>query len=176
MPRDVTASGASVRPSSRDAKLGRFVRERLLEGWTPEQIAGWLKRGEERGLRPVCTETIYAFVHRAGQKTEKLWKLPPRGRARRGRRRARQSRGTIAERRSIHDRPEAVQGRREAGHWEGDLLICKRTRPVLVLKERKTRFVLARQARRQVRGGDRGGDDGGVPAARPAPACVHHLR
>ncbi len=42
----------------RDAKLGRFVRERLLEGWTPEQIAGWLKRGEERGLRPVSTETI----------------------------------------------------------------------------------------------------------------------
>ncbi len=127
----------------RDAKLARFVRERLLEGWTPEQIAGWLKRGEERGLRPVATETIYAFVHRAGQKAEKLWKLLPRGRARRGRRRARQSRGSIAERRSIHDRPAAVEGRREAGHWEGDLLICKRTRPVLVLKERKTRFVLA---------------------------------
>jgi transposase, IS30 family len=127
----------------RDAKLARFVRARLLEGWTPEQIAGWLKRGEERGLRPVSTETIYAFVHRAGQKAEKLWKLLPRGRARRGRRRARHSRGTIAERRSIHDRPEAVQERKEAGHWEGDLLICKQTRPVLVLKERKTRFVLA---------------------------------
>src|SRR3954451_18556807 len=35
----------------RDERLGRFVRERLLEGWTPEQIAGWLRRGEERGLR-----------------------------------------------------------------------------------------------------------------------------
>jgi hypothetical protein len=67
----------------------------------------------------------------------------PRGRAKRGRRRARQPRSTIAERASIHDRPEAVDGRREAGHWEGDLLLCKRTRPVLVLKERKTRFVLA---------------------------------
>jgi transposase, IS30 family len=127
----------------RDAKLGRFVRERLLEGWTPEQIAGWLKRGEERGLRTVSTETIYAFLHRAGQKAEKLWKLLPRGRAKRARRRARQPRSTIAERRSIHDRPEAVHERKEAGHWEGDLLICRRTRPVLVLKERKTRFVLA---------------------------------
>jgi IS30 family transposase len=127
----------------RDAKLGRFVRERLLEGWTPEQIAGWLRRGEERGLRAVSPETIYAFVHRAGQKAEKLWKLLPRGRARRGRRRARQPRSTIAERRSIHDRPEGVEGRHEAGHWEGDLLICRRTRPVLVLKERKTRLVLA---------------------------------
>ena len=34
-----------------DERLGRFVRERLLEGWTPEQSAGWLKRGEERQLR-----------------------------------------------------------------------------------------------------------------------------
>jgi transposase, IS30 family len=127
----------------RDERLGRFVRERLLEGWTPEQIAGWLERGEERGLRPVSLETIYAFVHRPRQKGEKLWKLLPRGRARRGRTRARQPRSTIAGRRSIHDRPEAVQGREEAGHREGDLLICERTRPVLVLKERKTRFVLA---------------------------------
>src|SRR4051795_5043541 len=45
----------------RDERLGRFVRERLLEGWTPEQIAGWLKRGEERGLGRVSVETIYAF-------------------------------------------------------------------------------------------------------------------
>jgi transposase, IS30 family len=127
----------------RDERLGRFVRERLLEGWTPEQIAGWLKRGEERGLRPVSFETIYAFIHRAGQKAERLWRLLPRGRAKRGRRRARQPRNVIAERRSIHDRPEGVEGRQEAGHWEGDLLICRRTRPVLVLKERKTRFVLA---------------------------------
>src|SRR3954466_4985171 len=89
----------------RDAKLGRFVRERLLEGWTPEQIAGWLKRGEERGLRPVSTETVYAFLHRAGQKAERLWKLLPRGRARRGRRRARQPRSAIAERRSLDPRP-----------------------------------------------------------------------
>jgi transposase, IS30 family len=127
----------------RDERLGRFVRERLLEGWTPEQIAGWLKRGEERGLRPVSFETIYAFIHRAGQKAERLWRPLPRGRAKRGRRRARQPGNVIAERRSIHDRPEGVEGRQEAGHGEGDLLICRRTRPVLVLKERKTRFVLA---------------------------------
>src|SRR3954465_12323002 len=126
----------------RDAKLGRFVRERLLEGWTPEQIAGWLERGEERGLGRVSVETIHAFIHRPGQKGEKLWKLLPRGRAKRGRRRARQARGTIAGRRSVHDRPADVQERKDAGHWEGDLLICKRTRPVLVLKERKTRLVV----------------------------------
>jgi IS30 family transposase len=126
-----------------DSKLARFVRERLLGRWTPEQIAGWLERGEERGLRAVACVTIYAFIHRDGQKAEKLWKLLPRGRAKRGRRRARRLPGTIAERRSIHDRPAKVLERQAAGHWEGDLLSCKRARPVLVLKERKTRFVLA---------------------------------
>src|SRR3954468_3541758 len=106
--------GRRQRPAvlERDERLGRFVRERLPEGWTPEQIAGWLKRGEERGLGRVSVETIHAFVHRPGQKAEKLWKLLPRGRARRGRRRAHQPRSTIAERRSIHDRPEAVQARK----------------------------------------------------------------
>src|SRR4051812_4522117 len=70
----------------RDERLGRFVRERLLEGWTPEQIAGRLKRGEERGLRPVSLETIHALVHPPGPRGGKLWQLPPRGRApRRGR-------------------------------------------------------------------------------------------
>jgi transposase, IS30 family len=100
-----------------DERLGRFVRERLLEGWTPERIAGWLRRGEERGLRPISCETVYAFIRRAGQKAEKLWRLLPRGRARRGRRRAREPRNVIAGRRSIHDRPEAVQERKDAGHW-----------------------------------------------------------
>jgi hypothetical protein len=32
----------------RDRALRTFVRDRLAEGWTPEQISGWLKRGNER--------------------------------------------------------------------------------------------------------------------------------
>ena len=44
---------------------------------------------------------------------------------------------------SIHERPKHVEARTEGGHWEGDLIICKRTRPVLVLHERKSRVTLA---------------------------------
>ena len=50
---------------------------------------------------------------------------------------------TIKDRVSIHERPKTVDGRTEGGHWEGDLIICKRTRPVLVLHERKSRVTLA---------------------------------
>src|SRR5690349_25129302 len=40
----------------RDERLGRLVRERLLEARTPEQIAGWLSRGGDRGLGRVALE------------------------------------------------------------------------------------------------------------------------
>ncbi|MCY3873704.1 MAG: IS30 family transposase [Rhodobacteraceae bacterium] len=126
-----------------DEGLGRFVRDRLAEGWSPEQIAGWLKAANESGLRDVCTETIYAFLYRARQKAEELWRYLTRRRRTRRPMRARQSRVTINNRASIHDRPDAVANREETGHWEADLTICKRTRPVLVLHERKSRVTLA---------------------------------
>ena len=57
----------------KDQKLRTFVCDRLAEeGWTPEQISGWLKAGNERRLRAVGCETIYAFIYRAYQKAEQL--------------------------------------------------------------------------------------------------------
>ena len=117
--------------------------ERLRENWTPEQIAGWLRCGNERGLRTICHETIYAWIYSPGAKADKLWKLLPRRRARRGFRAARKPKCTIKDRRSIHDRPNEIEDRRQGGHWEGDLIICRKTRPVLVMTERKSRFTIA---------------------------------
>ncbi len=122
--------------------LAAFIRERLLEGWTPEQVSGWLKAGNE-SLPWVCFETIYAWIFTGVALAEKLWKCMPGKKAMRRRRKRRKTRGAIADVRSIHDRPEEVENRETVGHWEGDLMICKRTRPVLVLKERKSRFVIA---------------------------------
>ena len=127
----------------KDQALRTFVLDRLAEGWTPEQIAGWLKAGNERRLRAVGCETIYAFIYRAAQKAEQLWRYLTRRHKRRRPRRSRPSRDTIKDRVSIHERPENIDARTEAGHWEGDLIICKRTRPVLVLHERKSRVTLA---------------------------------
>lgn len=126
-----------------DAKLGSFVRQRLSEGWSPEQISGWIKSGAERGLRPVATETIHAFVYRTGQKGEELWCYLTRRRKTRRPMRARRPCDTIIDKASIHDRPEAAENRQETRHWEADPMICKRTRPVLVLHERKSRVTLA---------------------------------
>jgi IS30 family transposase len=127
----------------KDQQLGIFVRDRLAEGWSPEQIAGWLKAGAEQGLRTIGCETIYAFIYRGAQKAEQLWRYLARCHKRRKPSRARPSRDKIKDRSSIHERPPSVATRTEAGHWEGDLIICKRARPVLVLHERKSRVTLA---------------------------------
>ena len=143
------ADGAYIQRRRRDAvleqdeKLRRFVMDRLAEGWSPEQIAGWLKQGAEPNLRPLVTETIYGFIYRGSQKADELWRYLLRRRRTRRPLRARRSRDTIQDKRSIHERPSSVQDRGEVGHWEADLVICKRTRPVLVLHERKTRLTLA---------------------------------
>ena len=43
---------------------------------------------------------------------------------------------------SDSQRSTAANDRAEPGHWEADLVICKRNRPLLVLHERKTRLTV----------------------------------
>jgi len=137
----------------KDPRLRAFVVDRLAEGWTPEQIAGWLSRGIERGLQTISFEAIYAFIFRAAQRAERLWHSPlcsnqwrtrarlARRKATRGRR-ARRSKDRINDKTHISQRSEAANERAEPGHWEADLVICKRNRPLLVLHERKTRLTV----------------------------------
>jgi transposase, IS30 family len=115
----------------RDRALRTFVVDRLAEGWTPEQISGWLKAGNEAALRAVVCEMIYAFIYRAAQQAEQLWRYLTCRPKRRRPRRSRPSQDTIKDGVSIHERPKNVDARTEGDHWEGDLIICKRTRPML---------------------------------------------
>jgi len=125
----------------KDAVLRSYVLERLAEGWTPEQIAGRLRTGIDR-LSPISFETIYAWIYSAVRKAQKLWRYLPRRRATRRPMKARRSKDRISDKTHISERSEAANTREEAGHWEGDLIICKHARPVLVLHERKTRLTL----------------------------------
>ena len=124
------------------APLRTFVVDRLAEGdpGANFRLAEGRKRTSSAG---VSCETIYAFIYRAAQRAEQLWRYLTRRHKRRRPRRSRPSQDTIKDRVSIHERPKTVDGRTEGGHWKGDLIICKRTRPVLVLHERKSRVTLA---------------------------------
>ena len=74
---------------------GPSLRCRLPRGgFDSEQISGWLKGGNERRLRAVGCETIYAFIYRAAQRAEQLWRYLTRRHKRRRPRRSRASQDT----------------------------------------------------------------------------------
>ena len=114
-PEPINCAGG-VKRSSNEKPLYACSWDRLAEGWTPEQISGWLKSGNEPRLRAIGCETIYAFIYRTGQKAEALWRYLTRRHKRRRPRHARHSRDAIKDRASIHDRPKTIESRSEAGH------------------------------------------------------------
>ena len=126
----------------RDRALPTFVVDRLAEGWTPEQISGWLKGGKRtssagRELRDDLR------LHLSGSPKGRAWALshassqtPPATPI--------ETFATDHQESRLHPRTaQNCRRQNRGGHWEGDLIICKRTRPVLVLHERKSRVTLA---------------------------------
>jgi IS30 family transposase len=128
-------------------KLVRLVTSRLTQHWSPEQIAGWLKRHNVgNSVMQVSHETIYRslFVQARGVlKAELLDCLRTQRQVRRPRRAAAaERRGRIVDAVSIRERPATVEDRAVPGHWEGDLLAGDRGSHIATLVERTSRFVL----------------------------------
>jgi len=143
--------GRGVRSPCRlanSAWLRQVVARQLRLNWSPEQIAGWLKRahpGQE--AYQVSHETIYRslFVQTRGVlKKELVQHL----RSKRTMRRSRHAngkgdgRGQIKDMISIRERPASVEDRAVPGHWEGDLLSGPKDSYIVTLVERHTRYVL----------------------------------
>jgi IS30 family transposase len=128
--------------------LRQAVASKLRLNWSPEQIAGWLKRTHpEDEFYRVSHETIYRslFVQARGVlKKELLGHL----RSKRTIRRSKQAdlngdkRGQIKDIVSISQRPAAVDDRAVPGHWEGDLLAGSNNSYIATLVERHTRYVM----------------------------------
>jgi IS30 family transposase len=129
-------------------RLCAVVTAKLGEQWSPEQIAGWLRRTyPDEPLMQVSHETIYRTLYiqaRGVLKQELTAHL-------RRRRRVRQSRGALARGArqghlidivSISERPPSAADRAVPGHWEGDLLMGGKGSQIATLVERRSRFVL----------------------------------
>ena len=130
------------------AWLRRMVARQLRLNWSPEQIAGWLKRahpGQEADQ--VSHETIYRslFVQTRGVLKKELQQHL---RSKRTIRRSKQAsqkgdgRGQIKDIISIRERPASVEDRAVPGHWEGDLLAGSKNSYIATLVERQTRYVM----------------------------------
>ncbi len=128
--------------------LARIVANKLKRLWSPEQIAGWLKRHypeDENGQ--VSHETIYRslFIQARGAlKKELLGHLRSRRAMRRSRHKTLKGEGLgqITDTVSIRERPASVEDRAVPGHWEGDLIFGSKNSQIATLVERHTRYVL----------------------------------
>lgn len=116
----------------------RQVRRLLERQWSPEQVAGHL-----RGTLAISHETIYRYIWADKRRGGRLY-LQLRGarKLRRKRYGRYDSRGRLAGKRSIGERPAAVELRREVGHWEGDTVLGTDAACVLSLVERTTGYTL----------------------------------
>lgn len=129
-------------------KLAKQVADKLQQQWSPEQIAGWLKRTYPNDTScQVSHETIYRtlFIQSRGALKKELLAHLRRTRAiRRSRHHTQKTadHGRISDTVSIRERPASVEDRAVPGHWEGDLLCGSGNSQIATLVERATRYVL----------------------------------
>lgn len=138
---------SSKRPFAQHAvRVWSYVGAKLKEGWSPEQIAGRIKREypEDESMR-ISHETIYAWIAEDRRDGGDLWKhLRQSHRKRRKRYGSPERRGRINGRVGIEKRPKVVATRRRLGDWESDTMEGRRKRGYLVTHvERKSRYVVA---------------------------------
>ena len=128
--------------------LRRAVARKLKLNWSPEQIAGWLKRVHPREeTYQVSHETIYRslFVQTRGVlKKELLGHLRSKRTIRRSKQATQKGsdHGQIKDMISIRERPASVEDRAVPGHWEGDLLSGSKNSHIATLVERHARYVM----------------------------------
>ncbi|MFB3083255.1 MAG: IS30 family transposase [Gammaproteobacteria bacterium] len=128
--------------------LARIVARKVRQLWSPQQIAGWLRRTHpDDESSQVSKETIYRslFIQARGAlKKELLQYLRRRRTMRRSRHSSLKGKGLgkITDTVSISERPASAEDRAVPGHWEGDLIIGSRNSQIATLVERKTRYVM----------------------------------
>jgi IS30 family transposase len=125
-----------------------MVADKLQMPWSPEQIAGWLKRTyPDDASYQVSHETIYRslFIQARGALKKELLVHLRRTRAMRRSRHHTQKQdnhGRIKDAISISERLASVEDRAVSGHWDGDLLFGSKNSQIATLVERNTRYVM----------------------------------
>jgi len=128
--------------------LARIVASRLKQRWSPEQIAGWLKKTypEDENYQ-VSHEIIYRSLYvqaRGVLKKELIKHLRTRRTMRHSRHgnKSGEGQGQIKDMVRISERPASVEDRAVPGHWEGDLIVGCNDSYLATLVERHTRYVM----------------------------------
>jgi IS30 family transposase len=136
----VQKASARKRRSRRNLRYGTAqmagIEERLRLDWSPEQIVGSLRR---QGQEVMSHETIYRHIWRDKAAGGTLWcHLRGARKQRRKRYGAYDSRGRLAGKRMIEQRPAIVNRRRRIGDWEIDTVHGRGKACLVTIVERRS--------------------------------------
>lgn len=125
-----------------DIELREYVVKKIRDLWSPEQIAGRLRKNFGKTL--VCSETIYVYLY--GQRpdlTKHLRHQKSKYRKRRGSL-ARIAFNRASKIRRIAERPLVVNERSRIGDWEDDTVLGKeKIQRIYTCVERKSGYAMA---------------------------------
>ena len=117
-----------------------LVERWLREDFSPEQVAGWLRRFR---LLSISHETIYGYVWNDKRRGGSLYRhfrgAPKKRRKRYG---PYTTNSHIAGTRPIADRPPGAHNRSRVGHLEGDTVLGTDKHCIVTLVDRKTGYVM----------------------------------
>jgi IS30 family transposase len=148
---DAAAWKRAKRPKSCKLKLNKslalIVAKKLQRSWSPQQIAGWLKRTFSNQDFQVSHETIYKTLYvqtRGALKKELQSHLRTQRVMRRSKHATLKGKGLgkIVDAVNISERPAEVKDRAVPGHWEGDLIAGSGNSYIATLVERHSRYVM----------------------------------
>ena len=129
----------------RNPDLQGQVLDRLALGWSPEQVAGRLAL--DAGATVISHESIYRFIYAQVRRTNDFaWRrYLPRAKFKRGIRAGKGGSPAlhIKGRIPLDNRPDDAADRRQAGHWEGDLISFSAYGQVLLAAHERTSRLMA---------------------------------
>ena len=126
------------------SKIKTYIKSKLKEDWSPEQIAGRMKI--DNGLT-ICHETIYRYIYYNKLRGGRLYKhLRHKNKKYHNRSNVYQRRGIIIDRVSIDKRPKIVERKNRIGDFEIDTVIGRHHVGALVtVVDRKSKFAIIRK-------------------------------
>ncbi len=143
-------SRASRRLKHWPDKLMKYVMDKLVEDWSPEQIAGSLVVSHPRSFRMrISFATLYRWIRQDRAMGGKLYKLLRRKGKRYKRSWSHDTRGRFNDVPCISERPKAVDDMRRYGDWECDTVFGAQGSGCMVsINERKSRYLVVRKMER----------------------------
>jgi IS30 family transposase len=125
-------------------EIQKYIVEKLKAGWSPDVISGRMKTEEDFY---VSKNVIYRWLY--SDRGNKYCEYLCTQRYDKKKRKKKTERVMIPDRVDISERPEEVETRGVAGHWEGDTVVSgkntKSTVAITVLSERKSRLARIRK-------------------------------